>query len=623
MKKPLSFLLALCLTFTLCAAPVSALDLEDAKKLLQESYVDELSQDVLNASSLEEMLEILGDPYTVYMTAEEYQSFLEQVNGDSVVGIGVSIQNVYEDGFAILSVLPNSPALEAGLEAGDRIVAVDGVPLTAGSSVGGAVAGEEGTPVTITVIRQADGSRQDYTMTRRAVTIPIVTYEQVDNAGVISCTSFGDSTVSVVQEALTTLDDSVDMWIMDLRSNPGGTSDAAVGSAGLFVGSAIMSYFRYADDEYTYVYTRPGYPDLTDKPLVILTSQYSASGSEMFSAAARDLGFGIAIGQRTYGKGVAQSVFDADNTEGLFDGDAMKITVSRFFSPDGTTNHVVGILPTLMISEENTAAVALLLSGAAPVRAGGWAKLELAGQTFYLDLSEAKQADNAAAFTELLEALPPSAALYRGSGTDTWTAVSPASLAASLNLSYTSRSFSDISRSPYARQIQTLAVYHLLDGYGDGTFQPDKTVTRAEFCAMVASALDFPANSAALTFSDTSGDAWYADAVSAMASRGLIAGYDDGTFRPDGTITYQEMVTILAAVAAWANIDGYALSKEEIPLNIWGKYSDFDVWAMVPARCLDELDALVGDQAPTDSGTREVAAALLCTLMENIHLIWD
>jgi hypothetical protein len=227
------------------------------------------------------------------------------------------------------------------------------------------------------------------------------------------------------------------------------------------------------------------------------------------------------------------------------------------------------------------------------------------------------------AFTELLEALPPSANLYRGSGMDTWTKLSPAELAASMNLQYTSRSFSDLSASSYAREINTLAVYQLLSGYEDGTFQPEKTVTRAEFCAMIATALDLPSNLNALTFSDTNADAWYAGAVSAMASRGLIAGYEDGSFRPDSTITYQEMVTVLASVAAWASIDGYELSKEEIPLNIWGNYADYAVWAMVPARVLDELDALVGDQAPTDNGTRETAAALLCTLMENLHLIWD
>ena len=93
---------------------------------------------------------------------------------------------------------------------------------------------------------------------------------------------------------------------MDLRSNPGGTSEAAAGSAGLFSGSHIMVYFRDSKGNYNYLYTLPTTPDLTDKPLILLTSPYSASGSELFAAAARDYGFGIALGQRTFGKGIAQ-----------------------------------------------------------------------------------------------------------------------------------------------------------------------------------------------------------------------------------------------------------------------------------------------------------------------------
>ena len=104
----------------------------------------------------------------------------------------------------------------------------------------------------------------------------------------------------------------------------------------------------------------------------------------------------------------------------------MKITVYRFFSPNGATNHIVGVLPTLLTSQENTAQVALLLSQDKPRRAEGYVKLELAGQTFYLDPEKAA-GDTAAAFTELLEALPPSAALYQGSGTQVWTEVTPPS----------------------------------------------------------------------------------------------------------------------------------------------------------------------------------------------------
>ena len=125
MKKRLASLLALLLTLGLFASPAAALEVEDARDLLQKYYVDEIPEEILSLESLDQILEALNDPYTVYLSAGEYQSFLSSVNGEAVVGIGVSIQTAFDSGFRIMSILPDSPALEAGLEAGDRIVAVE------------------------------------------------------------------------------------------------------------------------------------------------------------------------------------------------------------------------------------------------------------------------------------------------------------------------------------------------------------------------------------------------------------------------------------------------------------------------------------------------------------------
>ena len=624
MKKLLSALLSLAVALSLTALPASALELEDAKSLLQTYYVDPLPEEIWSLDSLDEILEAIGDPYTVYMNAEEYQAFLSSVNGDTVVGIGASVENAYNDGYRIMSILPDSPALEAGLEAGDRIIAVDGVATAAGVDPRTMIGGREGTSVTITVISQSDGQRRDYTMERRSVLIPIVTYELVDGVAVIDCTSFGASTASVVQAAIEELDNQTAIWLMDLRSNPGGTDESAALTAGQFLGSAVMVYFRDSAGGYYYRATSPLVEDLTDKPLVILTSPHSASGSELFAAAIRDYEAGIALGQRTFGKGIAQNIYDESNTTGIFDGDCLKITTLRFFSPDGTTNHIIGVLPTLVIYAENAPAAALLLGQKEPSRAAGYLKLSLAGQHFYLKTSAALNADNRAAFTELLEALPPSALLYKGTGTRTWTEISPADLAREKQLELTPRSFSDLEGSEFEREIRTLAAYQLLGGYEDGTFRPDNTVTRAEFCTMAATALALPADHSVLDqFSDVSAQSWYADGISAMADMGFISGYGDGTFRPDSTITYQEMVTILSAVAAWANMNIYDLSQQEVSAADWATYYEYAPWAQAPARNLASLDALVGDLAPADLGTRQVAAGMLYQIMEGIGLLWD
>jgi len=108
-----------------------------------------------------------------------------------------------------------------------------------------------------------------------------------------------------------------------------------------------------------------------------------------------------------------------------------------------------------------------------------------------------------------------------------------------------------------------------------------------------------------------------------MADMGFLSGNGDGTFSPDSTITYQEMVTALSKVAAWTSMDGYDLDQEDLKVEELVDFYGYDDWARVPARNLAVLDALIINIGPTEPVTREAAAATLCRLMESIHLIWD
>lgn len=621
MKKAISSLLALCMALSLAVLPTSALELEDAKELLAVHYVDGVPPEVLELDSLDAILEAIGDPYTYYMTPEQYQAFNQSVNGQTVVGIGATVETAYDGGYRIMSVLPDSPALEAGILPGDIITACDGVPMAPEVDPRIPVTGQEGTVLTLTVNR--NGQILEFTLTRRAVKIPIVTYEQTGSAGVIDCISFGATTAQSIQRAIRELDDDTAVWIMDLRANPGGDSGATASSASLFTGGGIMLYFRNGAGQYNYSYTLPTFPDMTDKPVIVLTSEHSASGSELFAGDIRTYQAGIALGQRSFGKGTAQIIFDETNSDVMENGEAMKITTYRFFSPDGATNHVIGVLPTLLISPENTEAAALLLTSPKPANSHDFLKLVISGQTFYLDIKQAVKTENRSAFTELLEALPPSAQLYEGTGAQGWEKITPALLAQRRGLSYVPRSFSDTADCVYARELDTLAAYRLLSGYEDGTFRPDGTLTRAQFSAMVASALDLPSSAGkGSRFSDVADSAWYAGAVSAMTGMGFLSGRGDGTFGPDDTITYQEMVTALNQVAAWTSMDGYDLDNLELRPEDREAYSDWAEWAQAPARNLAELEALIDGVAPTDPVTRETAAAVLCRLMESTHLIW-
>lgn len=620
MKKLLSSLLALTLGLSLAVLPASALTLEDAKRLLAANYVDDIPPEILELDDLAAILEALNDPWTFYMDAEQYIAFDESVNGETVVGIGASVETAFDNGgYRVLSVLPDSPALEAGILPGDILTATDGVPMSPEVDPRVPIVGEAGTPITITVNR--NGETLEFDLIRRSVDIPIVTFEQNGSAGVITCISFGSTTSASIQKAIQELDKDTAVWIMDLRSNPGGSSTATASSAGLFIGGGTMLYFRDGTGRYYPTFTPSDYPDMTDKPVIVLTSSSSASGSELFAGDIRTYEAGIALGQRTLGKGTAQIILDETNCAFMEKGEALKLTAYRFFSPDGATNHILGVLPTLLISPDNTMAAAMLLTQPKPSRASGYLKLEIADQTFYIDAKKAMSADNKAAFTELLEALPPSAMLYEGSGATNWTETDPASLAQKNRLAFTARTFSDVSGSPYAREINTLAAYLILNGSA-GAFQPDSTITRAQFAAMASSALDLPAGKSD-KFSDVSPDSPYADAINAMTDLGFLSGRGGGVFDPEAAITVQEAVTALSKMAAWSSIDGFALEQAGLPVGELLDYIDWAEWARVPARMMTTLEALPEGLTPSAGLTREQAAAMLCRLMERTHLIWD
>ena len=139
---------------------------------------------------------------------------------------------------------------------------------------------------------------------------------------------------------------------------------------------------------------------------------------------------------------------------------------------------------------------------------------------------------------------------------------------------------------------------------------------------MLATALDLPAGEK-LTFSDVSGDAWYAGAVTAVDQMGFLTGYGDGTFGPEDPLTYEQLATALSAVAAWASMEGYELAQDHLNIDEELTYLDWADWAQIPARNLAELGALPEGLTPSALADRGTAAGMLCRLMESIGLIWD
>ncbi len=583
---------ALFLALALLVLPASALTADQARELLAEYYVDPIDEEILALPTVEEMLDALGDPYTEYLTAEEYQAFMDSMSDESLVGIGVSVPGdlTAEDPFKLLEVYEGGPAYQGGLRAGDVIVGVDHVDVQGmdPDAIIEMIRGEEGTQVTITYLR--DGRRRTVTLTRKPVVVAGTTGQMIsDNVCFIRCTTWGTETLDHFRDILGRYNRQTECWIIDLRSNPGGLSDAAADVAGLFCGPGNMLSLRYRTDDadspdgYAYDFYPTRYQPATDKPVIILVDGYTASASEAFTAALRDYGAAVVIGERTYGKGVAQGLWDENVLPDYFpEGDCLKITVARFYSPGGNTNDSLGVVPDFLVGGGEAENLALNLA-----------------QTF-ADDPEACQKT----YDQVLD-------LFIGEA-----------------------GFPDTGDSPYADAITTLHAYGLVAGKGDGQFHPTDTLTRAELAQMLTNALHswIPENGGG--FSDVPDDAWYADAVAAIVAQGMMEGAGDDTFAPERVLTRQELFTVLGRLAAWLNDDlDLTLRRagaEDWDLNVLEGYDPWarpSVWLLscalddgsdgIANLLWDEPDAIDPD-APA---TREEAAKVLYDVLYYLGIL--
>lgn len=631
MKKHLRRWLAACCSAVLLLTGASALTPEQAVELLEEYYVDEVPEGLEQIQDLNELVASLGDPYTFYMNAEEYRSFLESVNGVSQVGIGVSVSFTAE-GIYINSTLPGSAAEEAGLVAGDVIIAIDGAScVPAQESDVTRISGEEGTVVSITV-RRADDALRTFAITRRSFTAPMVSTSLLDNGvGYIDCDSFSMEAGEQFEAGIGEYDAKTTLWLVELRGNPGGVTQSAVTAAGAFTGPGALVYFRDGQGTYYRYLHRGAY--LTGDPVIVLTNFNSASASEVFASAIKDYGAGIVVGGRTYGKGVAQEVLDETTHPELFDGDGLKVTTYRFFSGMGNTTDSIGVFPTLMVGDLFVNAVVTMFQVEEPTDPRGWLNLELGGWNFYVDAAAAKEAEGGqAALAELFAALAPQMPVKVWKE-GRWVRLEPKLAAEHLGLEYQSRWFTDVADSDYEKELNALATYGVLRGGGDGTFRPKETLNRAQLCALLAQTLNLTATGPS-PFSDVSDDRWYADSITAMCEMGLVQGKGDGTFAPDDLLTQKELTVVLGRLAEFLNANCYdvmdtitagELASEE--LSGWAEWSKSYAW-MLGMAFTDQAGERVSllheslDQIDPDAPVlREEAGAALYRILHELGML--
>ncbi len=631
MKKYLSRLLAAALALVLLVVPASALTVDQALELLEELYYYEIPDEAYQAETLDELMSLLEDPYTQYMTAEEYQAFLKLLEGDSnVIGIGVSCQYTPE-GILIISTISGGSAREAGLQAGDLIVEIDGQScVPANEENAGRLTGPEGTQVSVTVLR--DGERKGYTLTRHPVVEPNVELSIEGRVGLLDCNSFGKDTGKEFAKLVKDNDGRVDVWVVDLRGNGGGYTNAAVDMLGALMGPGYHLYFETAAGGVEAV---PAYDrQATDKPVIVLTDGGSASASELTSGSLRDSGRGVLVGGRTYGKGVAQIMLDEEalaplpEYDGYFEGDGLKITVYRFYSGGLNSPDKIGVIPTLLVDDEDTAAVALALCGSQED-----AKLCVmpGAVPYYVD-----PGTDGDTLSALLSALPPQALVFCADGGD-FQQVSAAEAAQRLGVAYESRWFTDLGDSRYADAVNAMGTYGLLRGDGKGHFTPKSGLTRAELCSMLASVLNV-AYRGESRFTDVDQNAWYGPSVNAMAYLGIVDGVGGGKFNPGGTLTQEEFHTILGRTARFFNVklDAYAQWVEQegrLTLGQSSALSGYSAWARNSMAVLawgleDALDgtgdllfASLKELSPKAPILREEAAAGMYAVLSGLEIL--
>ncbi|MDO4285300.1 MAG: S41 family peptidase [Eubacteriales bacterium] len=302
-------------------------------------HSDEVTQEQKEDGMYKGLLESLGDPYSVYYTADD----VEEMNQESYYyGIGAYVGTDEQTQMAVITgVIPDTPAEAAGLRAGDIIYQVDGESAVGLSTdeVVALVKGEEGTTVRLTIYREGEEEYLEIDVVRAKVDVQTVYGQMLEGEiGYLQITEFDAATGKQFTDALTELKEQ-DMkgLILDLRSNPGGDVSAVTEVANHILPEGLVFYAEYKDGTRS-DYTCDG-EDALEVPIVVLVNEYSASASEILTGAIQDAGVGTIVGVQTYGKGIMQNIYS------LTDGTAIKLTVANYYTRGGRDINGTGIAP--------------------------------------------------------------------------------------------------------------------------------------------------------------------------------------------------------------------------------------------------------------------------------------
>lgn len=312
---------------------------------IEHRALEPADRKTLLAGALEGMMEKL-DPHSAYLPPKEFQEFEEELDQQfGGVGIHVLLDPKTQQ-LTVVTPLYGSPAYQAGVRAGDRIIRIDGQP-TQGMSLqaaAGRLRGKPGDPVQLTIQRPGQTEPFDLTIVRAVIQVDSVLGDRrdsegrwqfwlpgYDRIGYIRIENFGEQTVQELRRTLDSLTQAgMKGLILDLRNNPGGLLSAAVGVCELFLNEGTIVTTRDRSGEVKREYAASGMQIYRGFPIAVLVNQYSASASEIVAACLQDHRLAVIVGQRTYGKGTVQEILELEPALG-----AVKLTTASYWRPSG------------------------------------------------------------------------------------------------------------------------------------------------------------------------------------------------------------------------------------------------------------------------------------------------
>jgi carboxyl-terminal processing protease len=318
---------------------------------VRKEYVEKISDQELIEAAIRGMISDL-DPHSAFLDPQEFDEIRISTTGE-YSGVGIEVQ--LENGVVkVVNPIEGTPAQKAGVLAGDTILAVDGVPVSVENlnDTIDRMRGKAGTAVKISIARVDVKDPLEFTLSRAAVQVHSVRDQMLDGGvGYVRISHFSETTTSDLERSLASLKKKngapLNGLVLDLRNNPGGVLEAAVGVSDVFLedGVIVTANGRAADARFE-MDAHPG-DALDGAPMVVLVNGSSASASEIVAGALQDHHRATLVGHQTYGKGSVQTVLP------LSDGHAIKLTTSKYFTPSGASIHEKGIKPDVVVNDKD------------------------------------------------------------------------------------------------------------------------------------------------------------------------------------------------------------------------------------------------------------------------------